>query len=65
MNDSSSAPCAAALFVLIGGEPRTQWLADTLQRDERGYLLTNGDVRRDANPRGRPLERRPSRPATS
>ena len=28
---------AAALFVLIGGEPRTQWLPDTIQL-ERGYI---------------------------
>jgi len=37
---------AAALFVLIGGEPRTQWLAGTVQR-HRGYILTGRDVARD------------------
>jgi thioredoxin reductase (NADPH) len=35
---------AAAVFVLIGAEPRTDWLADVLQRDERGFVLTGHDV---------------------
>ena len=34
---------AAALFVLIGGEPRTRWLPETVQL-ERGYILTGRDV---------------------
>lgn len=34
---------AAALFVLIGGEPCTQWLADAVQL-EHGYILTGRDV---------------------
>ncbi|HEV8221333.1 MAG TPA: FAD-dependent oxidoreductase [Streptosporangiaceae bacterium] len=37
---------ADALFVLIGGEPRTQWLPASVQR-EWGYLRTGRDVRRD------------------
>lgn len=37
---------ADALFVLIGGEPRTQWLPAAVQR-EWGYLRTGRDVRRD------------------
>jgi len=37
---------AAALFVLIGGEPRTQWLPGTVQTDH-GYILTGRDVVRD------------------
>jgi thioredoxin reductase (NADPH) len=37
---------AEALFVLIGAEPRTEWLDGVLERDERGYLLTGRDVRR-------------------
>jgi thioredoxin reductase (NADPH) len=35
---------AAALFVLIGAEPRTEWLRETIARDDRGYLLTGRDV---------------------
>jgi thioredoxin reductase (NADPH) len=37
---------ADALFVLIGGEPRTQWLPAAVQQ-ERGYIRTGRDVRRD------------------
>jgi len=35
---------AAALFVLIGAEPRTDWLATALERDDHGFLLTGTDV---------------------
>jgi thioredoxin reductase (NADPH) len=37
---------AAALFVLIGGEPRTGWLPDDIRRD-RGYILTGRDLTRE------------------
>jgi thioredoxin reductase (NADPH) len=35
---------AAALFVLIGAEPRTEWLDGTLERDDRGYIFTCRDL---------------------
>jgi len=35
---------AAALFVLIGTAPRTDWLDGTLERDDRGYILTCRDL---------------------
>jgi thioredoxin reductase (NADPH) len=35
---------AAALFVLIGAEPRTGWLPEEIARDERSFVLTGGDV---------------------
>ena len=35
---------AAAVFVLIGAEPRTEWLRDVVQRDDRGFILTGRDV---------------------
>jgi thioredoxin reductase (NADPH) len=35
---------ADALFVLIGSQPRTQWLADTVARDRRGFILTGPDL---------------------
>jgi thioredoxin reductase (NADPH) len=34
---------AAALFVMIGGEPRTEWLAG-VERDNRGYVMTGHDL---------------------
>ena len=35
---------AKALFVMIGGEPHTQWLPDEIARDEQGYLITGRAV---------------------
>jgi thioredoxin reductase (NADPH) len=31
---------AAAAFLLIGAEPRTDWLPSEIERDERGYIAT-------------------------
>jgi thioredoxin reductase (NADPH) len=52
---------ASAMFVLIGAEPRTDWLEGTVERDERGYLLTGRDLMgADGRPPpGWPLERQP------
>ena len=35
---------AAALFVMIGGQPHTEWLPKEIQRDSHGYVLTGVDV---------------------
>jgi thioredoxin reductase (NADPH) len=35
---------AAALFVMIGAEPRTDWLDGVVERDDRGYILTGHDL---------------------
>lgn len=35
---------AVAVFILIGAAPHTEWLAASVQRDERGFLLTGVDV---------------------
>jgi thioredoxin reductase (NADPH) len=45
---------AAAVFVLIGAVPRTDWLRDTLQLDGAGYILTGKDVALDRWPLDRP-----------
>ena len=59
LHDRTEQVPAAALFVLIGGEPRTQWLPDAIQL-ERGYILTGRDVVRDgAHPSRWPLDRAP------
>jgi thioredoxin reductase (NADPH) len=50
---------AAALFVMIGGEPRTEWLSG-VTRDDRGYVLTGHDLLGpDGLPAGWPLKRPP------
>ena len=54
------------LFVMIGAEPHTEWLDGTVQRDERGFILTGNDL--DPNhdaPSGWPLERAPTLLETS
>jgi thioredoxin reductase (NADPH) len=33
-----------ALFVLIGAQPRTDWLAGVVERDERGFIRTGADL---------------------
>ncbi len=38
---------ADALFVLIGSQPRTQWLGKAVARDPRGYIRTGQDVPAD------------------
>jgi thioredoxin reductase (NADPH) len=35
---------ASALFVLIGAEPRTDWLHGAVERDPNGYVLTGRDL---------------------
>ena len=42
---------ADALFVLIGSEPRTEWLGGDLARDRWGFILTGQDVLDDAGAR--------------
>jgi thioredoxin reductase (NADPH) len=51
---------AGALFVLIGAEPRTQWLPDTVRRDRPGFVITGTDLLDDGRPAGDwPLRRLP------
>jgi thioredoxin reductase (NADPH) len=35
---------AAALFIMIGGDPHTEWLPDEIARDAQGYLITGRDL---------------------
>ena len=35
---------AAAVFVFIGADARTEWLPESIVRDERGYVCTGRDV---------------------
>ncbi|HEY8773049.1 MAG TPA: FAD-dependent oxidoreductase [Gaiellaceae bacterium] len=45
----------AGLFVMIGAEPHTEWLDGTVERDDRGFILTGNDL----DPDSWPLERAP------
>ena len=44
----------AALFVMIGAEPRTEWLREAVRRDDRGFVLTGRDVPMDGWTSARP-----------
>jgi thioredoxin reductase (NADPH) len=51
---------ASAVFIFIGAEPKTEWVGECIQRDERGFILTGVDLLRDGKrPRGWELERTP------
>jgi thioredoxin reductase (NADPH) len=51
---------AAALFVLIGAEPRTQWLPDDIRRDRWGFVVTGTDLMAGGRPPDSwPLQRPP------
>jgi thioredoxin reductase (NADPH) len=52
---------AAALFVLIGAEPRTLWLPDLVRRDQSGFVLTGTDLLQGGRPDETwPLQRLPT-----
>jgi thioredoxin reductase (NADPH) len=42
--DQREAVAAAAVFVLIGAAPHTEWLRGLLQQDDHGYIFTGHDV---------------------
>ena len=51
---------AAALFVMIGAEPRTSWLPGSIERDDEGFIRTGRDLHRPGElPAGWPLKRSP------
>jgi thioredoxin reductase (NADPH) len=51
---------ANSMFIFIGALPRTDWLGDLVERDERGFLLTGPDLIRDGQrPKGWTLDRDP------
>ena len=49
---------ASGLFVLIGARPRSDWLPDSVARDEWGFVLTGSDLLGGPDPAWR-LERPP------
>ena len=57
--DCRSVP-AQSLFILIGALPYTDWLGDTVLRDEHGFILSGPDLVRDGClPPAWPLARAP------
>jgi len=58
---------ADAVFALIGAQPRTDWLGDSVARDERGFILTGPDLLGEGTGAGGdwPLDRSPMPHETS
>ena len=51
---------ASSMFIFIGALPRTDWLAGTVERDDRGFILTGPDVMTNGeHPKGWTLDRDP------
>jgi thioredoxin reductase (NADPH) len=63
-NDTRRVP-AAAVFILIGARPRTDWLPDAIARDDRGHVLTGADVLAGEAAELWPLDRAPATYETS
>jgi thioredoxin reductase (NADPH) len=64
-NETNRVP-ANALFIMIGAAPNTSWLADVVERDELGFILSGADLMRDGKrPKGWQPDRDPGLLETS
>ena len=52
---------ASYLFIFIGAQPRTDWLEGVVERDDKGFILTGVELKRNGKlPVGWPLQRDPT-----
>ena len=59
-NEVNKVP-ANSLFIMIGAAPNTDWLANIVERDERGFILSGPLLMRDGKrPKGWTLDRDPA-----
>ena len=59
LDTSSEETVPGVLFVLIGSEPRTDWLGDAIARDPWGFILTGSETLADDAKPAWPLDRPP------
>jgi len=58
--------CASSLFIFIGAEPRTNWLEGSVERDDRGFILTGAELLHEGKrPKGWIIDRDPGLLETS
>jgi thioredoxin reductase (NADPH) len=51
---------AKYLFIFIGAQPRTEWLDNVIDRDEKGFILTGADLQvENRYPKNWKLDREP------
>jgi thioredoxin reductase (NADPH) len=65
VSGSETQVAADFLFVFIGASPHTDWLGDTIARDDRGFVLSGPDLLRDGVLPRWALERPPMELETS
>jgi thioredoxin reductase (NADPH) len=59
-SDETNKVPASSLFIMIGAAPNTRWLADVVERDEHGFILSGPDLIRDGKrPKGWNVDRDP------
>jgi len=56
---SERTAAADFLFIFIGAHPHTAWVGDAIARDDRGFILSGVELRRDGASARWPLEREP------
>jgi thioredoxin reductase (NADPH) len=57
---------ATAMFIFIGAEPHTEWLNGSIERDDKGFILTGADLLVDGKrPKSWTLDRDPGLLETS
>jgi len=45
-NEVTTVP-ASSLFIFIGAMPNTDWLAGVVERDEKGFIMTGADLKKN------------------